>query len=650
MIMQKIIITAFIAFLTLQAFAQNDKDNKDKEIKLNEVIVTATRAQRNLKNVPITVQVVTAEDIRKSQATDFQSFLETEFAGINFTYDGGMPNINMMGFGGKYVLFLVDGERMAGETFDNIDYNRIDLDNIERIEIIKGASSSLYGSNALGGVINIITKKAHKPLEAGIGYLYENRGNHKTNLSFGSKKNWGSIRLSGYHNYMKPYILEDKEPLRTYENGRLVLVTQGGLNISGGSNYGITPKIIFNVTPKIDLTLTPNYYFSERDAGTESSKKVRDRYYNYVMNLKANIAISEDKKLSLSGAFDRYDKFNYYRLLNEQEKNYENSIWRAVAQYNQSLFEKHSLVAGAEVLSDELLSFRFNNTGTEAKQNAKSYTLFAQQEWILSPIFTLVSGVRMDYHSLFKDFFTYRFSGMFKVENFTFRGGYSTGFRSPTLKELYTNWFHPWGGGFQIMGNKDLKPEKSNNFNFSVDYNTSKINVTAMTQLSVVKDKIIYKWSRATDTIQYVNDYGNAKIVSSELSATYRPTKSLRLKGSYAYYHTSQQRSENRPHTATWKAEYIPKTETKYIPNVIVSGKYVSATTIYETSNNIEYYTYYAPYTIWRLQLSSKLPYHFTFNAGIDNLFDYVTKTTSFYSSISPGRTYFVGMKWELKK
>ena len=148
--MQKIIITAFIAFLTLQeAFAQNDKDNKDKEIKLNEVIVTATRAQRNLKNVPITVQVVTAEDIRKSQATDFQSFLETEFAGINFTYDGGMPNINMMGFGGKYVLFLIDGERMAGETFDNIDYNRIDLDNIERIEIIKGASSSLYGSNAL---------------------------------------------------------------------------------------------------------------------------------------------------------------------------------------------------------------------------------------------------------------------------------------------------------------------------------------------------------------------------------------------------------------------------------------------------------------------------------------------------------------------
>ena len=86
------------------------QDEGEKEIVLKEVVVTATRAAKNLKDVPITVQVITAEDIRKSQATNFQSFLESEFAGINFTYDGGMPNINMLGFGGKYVLFLMDGE------------------------------------------------------------------------------------------------------------------------------------------------------------------------------------------------------------------------------------------------------------------------------------------------------------------------------------------------------------------------------------------------------------------------------------------------------------------------------------------------------------------------------------------------------------
>lgn len=643
--MQKIIIVVFITFCNLQIFAQ---EKKEKEIKLNEVIVTATRTEKNLKDVPITVQVVTAEDIRKSQATDFQSFLETEFSGINFTYDGGMPNINMMGFGGKYVLFLIDGERMAGETFDNIDYDRINLNNIERIEIIKGASSSLYGSNALGGVINIITKNAKKPFEAGLEYQYNTSKNHKTHLSLGTKRKWGSVLLSSFYNFREPYVLEDKEPLQTYENGRLVLSTKSKLHIAGFTNYGVSPKLTFNISPKIDLTLTPNYYFSERNAGTENSIKVLDRYYNYTTSLKSNIQLSEDKKLSVSGAFDRYQKFNFYRLLNEEEKTYQNELWRGAAQYNQSLWGKHSLVAGAEVLSDDLLSFRFNNTGSEAHQDAQSYTVFTQQEWAFSPVFTLVTGGRMDYHSLFKEFFTYRLSGLLKVDDFSFRGGFSTGFRSPTLKELYTNWFHPWGGGFQIMGNKNLKPEKSNNITFSVDYNRTKVNITAMTQLSVVKDKIAYQWSRATDTIQYVNNSGNTKIISSEISATYRPVKGLRFKGSYAYYHTNQQRSENRPHTVTWKGEYVPSSDVKYVPNVIVSGKYVSATTIYETSNNTEYYTYYEPYAIWRLQLSSRLPYHLTLNAGIDNLFDYVTKTSSFYSSISPGRTYFVGVKWEI--
>ncbi|EGD35206.1 TonB-dependent receptor domain-containing protein [Capnocytophaga sp. oral taxon 338] len=618
---------------------------RNKEVEVGEVVVTATRTERNLKNVPITVQVITAKDIQKSQAPDFQSFLENEFSGINFTYNGGMPNINMMGFGGKYVLFLMDGERMAGETFDNIDYDRIDLDNIERIEIIKGASSSLYGSNALGGVINIITKETQKPLEMNVGYLYNTKKDHKANLSLGTKQKWGSIRLSSFYNFREPYILTDKEPLKTYKKDSIIYSEKGELNVAGYTNYGFTPKVGLDFSPKWNLTLTPSYYFSERNSGTESSKKLRDRYYNYTIALKSDYKIKEDKTLSLSGAYDRYDKFKYYRILKEKDKNYENSIWRAGGQYNQSLYKKHSLVVGAEMSSDELLSFRFNNTGTEAKKNAQNYTLFTQQEWALSDAFTLVTGVRMDYHSLFKGFLTYRLSGMFKIEAFTFRGGYSTGFRSPTLKELYTNWFHPWGGGFQIMGNKDLKPEKSNNINFSVDFNAKKWNITAMTQYSKVKDKIAYHWSRSNDTIRYINFDGNTDIISSEFSGTYRPNKSFRFKGSYAYYVTSKSRDDVRPHTFTLKAEYVEQTDMKYLPNIILSGKYVSETNIYEEGDA---YTYYPSYSIWRLQFSKKLPYHLTLNAGIDNLFDYITKTTSFYSSVSPGRTYFVGLKWNL--
>lgn len=618
---------------------------KNKEIEVGEVVVTATRRERNLKNVPITVQVITAEEIQKSQAPDFQSFLENEFSGINFTNEGGMPNINMMGFGGKYVLFLMDGERMAGETFDNIDYDRIDLENIERIEVIKGASSSLYGSNALGGVINIITKDAQKPLELSANYLYNTQEDHKTNLSVGTKQRWGSVRVPVFYNFRQPYIIVDKEPLKTYKNGVPHYSQMGELNVAGFTNYGASPKLTFDLSPKWNLSLAPSYYFSERNAGTQSSKKLRDRYYNYSGALKSDYKITDSKTLSLSAAYDRYDKYKYYVLLNEKEKSYENSILRVGGQYNQSIKEKHSLVAGAEVNSDELLSFRFTNTGEEAKKNAQNYALFTQQEWALSEDFTLVTGVRMDYHSLFQQYLTYRLSGMFKIDAFTLRGGYASGFRSPTLKELYTNWFHPWGGGFQIMGNKKLTPETSHNTTFSVDFNAKKWNITAITQFSKVKDKIALYWSRSKDTIRYVNHAGNTDIISSELSGTYRPSRYFRLKGSYAYYVSSNSRSDVRPHTFTAKVEYVEQSDLKYLPNVLLSGKYLAGSDIYDNKNT---YTHYEGYGLWRLQLSKKLPYHFILNAGVDNLFDYIAPTTSFYSTTSPGRTYFVGLKWNL--
>ena len=618
---------------------------KNKEIEVGEVVVTATRRERNLKNVPITVQVITAEEIQKSQAPDFQSFLENEFSGINFTNEGGMPNINMMGFGGKYVLFLMDGERMAGETFDNIDYDRIDLENIERIEVIKGASSSLYGSNALGGVINIITKDAQKPLELSANYLYNTQEDHKTNLSVGTKQRWGSVRVPVFYNFRQPYIIVDKEPLKTYKNGVPHYSRMGELNVAGFTNYGASPKLTFDLSPKWNLSLAPSYYFSERNAGTQSSKKLRDRYYNYSGALKSDYKITDSKTLSLSAAYDRYDKYKYYVLLNEKEKSYENSILRVGGQYNQSIKEKHSLVAGTEVNSDELLSFRFTNTGEEAKKNAQNYALFTQQEWALSEDFTLVTGVRMDYHSLFQQYLTYRLSGMFKIDAFTLRGGYASGFRSPTLKELYTNWFHPWGGGFQIMGNKKLTPETSHNTTFSVDFNAKKWNITAITQFSKVKDKIALYWSRSKDTIRYVNHAGNTDIISSELSGTYRPSRYFRLKGSYAYYVSSNSRSDVRPHTFTAKVEYVEQSDLKYLPNVLLSGKYLAGSDIYDNKST---YTHYEGYGLWRLQLSKKLPYHFILNAGVDNLFDYIAPTTSFYSTTTPGRTYFVGLKWNL--
>ena len=629
---------AFFLSLIATVPLYGQQKTKEKETEIKEVVITATHSQKKLKDIPITVQVVTAEDIKKSQSTDFKTFLENEFSGINFTYDGGSPNINMMGFGGKYVLFLMNGERMAGETFDNIDYDRIDIDNIERIEIIKGASSSLYGSNAIGGVINIITKDSKSPLDINAGYLYDSSRDHKLNLSVGTKQKWGNLSISSFYKMREPYIIKDR-------------ISTGGiyneLNVAGFTNYGINPKLTFNLSPKINLSLTPGYYFSERNPGTPASKIVREQYYNYNLGLKTNIKFNDNQNLIVSGSFDRYDKYDYFRKINEKEKKYENEVWRISSQYNQNLFKKHTLVAGGEVLSEKLLSFMFKNESTGGRENAQTYSAFTQQDWVINPAVTIVTGARMDYHSIFKQYFTFRLSGMYKFdETMTIRAGYSGGFRSPTLKELYTNWFHPWGGGFQLMGNKNLRPETSDNFNVSIDFNFKKLNLTFITQYSKIKDKINLR-GNIGDTLRYVNFHGNTDVLSSEVSAIYKLNRNFHFKGSYSYYDIGKRRSENRPHTLTFKAEYIPSAK-YYIPSIIISGKYLSQTKIYDDDNSS--FVSYAPYSIWRLQLASKLPMGFTLTGGINNIFDYTADKVGFYSSVDIGRTFYLGLKWNFNK
>ena len=643
----------FLTLITsIPLYGQQEKKKVDKkETEIKEVIVTATKTKKNLKNVPITVQVITSEDIKKSQSTDFKTFLENEFSGINFTYNGGSPNINMMGFGGKYVLFLMNGERMAGETFDNIDYERIDIDNIERIEIIKGASSSLYGSNAIGGVINIITKDSKSPLDINAGYLYDSSRDHKANLSIGTKQKWGSLSLASFYKMRTPYIIKDRVPTLEKQTdpfgNEIITEKYNELNVAGFINYGFNPKLTFNLSPKIDIALTPGFYFSERNGGDPSSQKVRDHYYNYNIGLKTNFKFNENQNLSISGAFDRYDKFKYYKLLKEDEKVYENEIWRTSSQYNQNLFKKHTLVAGGEVLSEKLLNFMFKNESTGGRKNAQTYSAFTQQDWVINPAVTLVTGARMDYHSIFKQYFTFRLSGMYKFdETMTIRAGYSGGFRSPTLKELYTNWFHPWGGGFQLMGNKNLRPETSDNFNVSIDFNFKKLNLTFITQYSKIKDKINLR-GNIGDTLRYVNFHGNTDVLSSEVSAIYKLNRNFHFKGSYSYYDIGKRRSENRPHTLTFKAEYIPSAK-YYIPSIIISGKYLSRTKIYDDDSSS--FVSYAPYSIWRLQLASKLPLGFTLTGGINNIFGYTADKVGFYSSVDIGRTFYLGLKWNFNK
>ena len=118
---------------------------------LDEVVVTGTRTPRHLADTPVLTRVITTADIQRSDAADIQQLLQQQLPGVEFSYAmNQQTHLNISGFAGQSVLFLVDGVRMAGETMDDIDFSRIALDNVERVEIVRSAASALYGSNATG--------------------------------------------------------------------------------------------------------------------------------------------------------------------------------------------------------------------------------------------------------------------------------------------------------------------------------------------------------------------------------------------------------------------------------------------------------------------------------------------------------------------
>ena len=139
---------------------------------MDEVVVTATRTPLPLKRTPVITRVISARDIERSGAVTLQQALERELAGIEFHQAGYGTSLSFQGLDSRYVLFLLDGERMAGETYGNIDFSRIPLSSVARIEVVRGASSVLYGSNAMGAVINIITREPRKKVEVGASVRY----------------------------------------------------------------------------------------------------------------------------------------------------------------------------------------------------------------------------------------------------------------------------------------------------------------------------------------------------------------------------------------------------------------------------------------------------------------------------------------------
>lgn len=615
-----------------------DDDLFLSDVMLDQVVVTATRTPKSIKDVPVVTRLINAADLKIADATNVQDLLTEELPGLEFTYAMTQEtSLNMSGFGGSAVLFLVDGERLAGETMDNIDYNRLNLDNVGRIEVVKGAASALYGSNAVGGVVNIISRESLEPWTANVNARYNSLGNQ---WRYGAGVSFNQGRFNSQTNVQ----LTESERVQLTD----AFDTESSIHeIFGGSTINVKERLAFKATDRLKLAARGGYYrrWSNRT-------NYDDRYDDYSAGLKATYDFAHRNTLDVSYAYDQYDKTRFVGDRRTHDHDYSNRQNVARGFYTQS-FGENVFTAGADFMHDYLTTYQFKDNSVKTQNCIDVYSQF---DWKPISWFNVVGSLRYDHFSASgSSAVTPRVATMFKLPaSSSVRASYSRGFRAPTLKEMYMNF--DMAGMQMIYGNPDLKPEVSDNFNVTLErygavscgFLSGQYSVTLMGYYNIFNRRITTEdWQSDRDGMvasRYTNEDG-VKVFGVDFSLRYKMINGLGVNYNYSYLRENgrtvdSQFSNPRPHSMTWRVSYTRNFSRHYGFDASLSGRYMaSPESRYETSS---------AYTLWKFTLQLRVYKGISVNFNIDNLFGYVPKVYYWNSPLTKGRSYCAGLSVDI--
>jgi len=415
-------------------------------IEMSSIVITGTRTERYLKDVPVTTQVLKGHKLRESGAIDVSHVLN-ELTGVSVVENQFGTGIELSGFGADHILVMVDGMEILGRTNGQLDISQIATDQIERIEVVKGASSALYGSEAMGGIINIITKKPQGKFGFSANGDAGSYGRYNGNLTvMGGLGNW---RSKLYFNTRR-YGGNDLNNNSLWENGSEYTKYNSGLRLEN-------PQILKGI-----LRLDSKIFIENQILNTENI------FEDVTDNLRfANRLEYEGNRENLQ--YKTGIEYSYYDHLYEQffiPTNFKKSSDRTIDDLFQSdmtfQFNKQNhLLNGGIGFEIETIE---SNRITEGNNNSNLIYGFGQDEWQFTPKFTLLSGARFDNHSIYGNYFSPKVSIMYKPEPISrIRFSYGQGFKAPSFKELYLD-FKILQVGYYVVGNPDLEPELSNSF------------------------------------------------------------------------------------------------------------------------------------------------------------------------------------------
>ena len=664
---------------------RRDSTATEKTYNLNPVVVTGSGHHQRLKSTATPVRVLSSQEIEEQGISTFDAALTRMMPQVSMAPNSMGTFLRMNGLGNKYILILVNGQKLTGDISNNIDLNRINMSRVKRIEVLDGAASSLYGSDAIAGVINIITDQPTQQLVSvesntrisGKGQLTEAVTLDIFTKGFGSYTSFTHDRADSYQNNHLEYVKgSDTETQETIAP----LFTGYRSNIFGQK-----------------FTFSPNEHLA-LNAGLDYSYKITDRPNtnpdvtggtDYEMQYKGfrwNVGgiYKFTAKNSLQANFTA-DRFRYGKEYDVETKN--NQVGDFVLSKKQHAYEADvKTILGLAQDGTTIFGANWRKDCLEATSGSidkDAYTLafYGQHEQKFLKYMTATVGARYTHHETFGDHFTPKATLMYSPGAFNFRATYSAGFRAPGLDEIYYHYYSVNRGKPQIIfGNRDLKPEKSNYFALNAEYHTDRLLVSVTGYLNRISDMVVRQnidvddaslsmlqtefpemtAEEATKLERYSlyrnSDRGDVKGVQVSVSANLFQGFNLSANWAYAYARTQSEGQwsvleRSIRNSATIAANYHHAWG-RYALNVNLNGRLQSKT--YYTGS----YENAPGFGIWNLNTTH------TFDCtrwalivpsiGIDNLFDKtdhrIDSSARKYALYNPGRMLTVGLKVRFKQ